>query len=86
MFYCHGKEVETTEGLKFLHHDDPLQFFTHQINISTTNRSRISLTRHVESMGNRKFHKPVGSEEMKVTCHLEVLEAHARIILGLKCI
>lgn len=60
--------------------------YTHQINISTTNLSTISLTMHVESMGNRKFHKPVGSEEMKVTGHLEVLEAHAKIILGLKCV
>lgn len=41
--------------------------YAHQINISKTNRSGISLTSHVESMGNRKFHKPVGSEEMKVT-------------------
>ena len=60
--------------------------YTHQINISTTDLSRISLTRHVESMGNRKFGKPVGSEEMKVTGHLEVLEAQVRIILGLKCV
>jgi hypothetical protein len=37
-------------------------------------------------MGNRKIHKPVGSEEMKVTGHLEVLEADSRIILELKCI
>ena len=59
---------------------------THQINIRTTNLSRISLTSHVESLGNRKFNKPVGSEEMKVTGYLEVVEAHARIILGLKCV
>jgi hypothetical protein len=39
-----------------------------------------------ESMGNRKIYKPIGSEEMKLTGHLEVLEADARIILGLKYI
>jgi len=60
--------------------------YTHQINIITTNRRIISLTMHVESMGNRKIHKPIGSEEMKVTGHLEFLEADARIILGLKYI
>jgi len=26
MFHCHGKEVETTDGLKFLHQDDPYSF------------------------------------------------------------
>lgn len=42
--------------------------------------------RHVESMGNRKIHKPVGSEDMKVRSHVEVLEGDGRIILGLKYI
>jgi hypothetical protein len=58
--------------------------YSHQININTANRRRISLTWHVENTGNRKIHKPVGSEEMKVTGNLEVLEADARIILGQK--
>jgi hypothetical protein len=58
--------------------------YTDHINISTTSRRRINLTWHVEGTGNRKIHKPVGSEEIKVAGNLEVLEADAVIILGQK--